>query len=268
MTARSRISIVTISFNQARYLTDAILSVNCASPDRLQYVIVDPGSTDESRQIIETHRSRFSYVVLEPDLGPADGLNKGFALCDGDVFGYINSDDRFCPGALDFVLDYFDANPEVDVLCGAVRMIDKNGRPDIRNRTPDEIDLRKFAYRACFIWQQATFFRREAFERVGGFNPRNSVHWDSELIVDMVLGGAKVGYVRKLLGDHRHHESTITGSKRFLAMDAKEHPRIQQKIFDAGYPPLSPWHAKAVKLLYKFNFGRHYRYLLGVESLR
>jgi len=268
MIARSRISIVTISFNQARYLPDAILSVNCANPGRLQYVIVDPGSTDGSRQIIEAHRSRFSRVVLEPDLGPADGLNKGFSLCDGDVFGYVNSDDRFCPGALDFVLEYFDANAHIDVLCGAVRMIDKNGRADNRNRTPDKMDLQRFAYRACFIWQQATFFRREAFERVGGFNSRNTVHWDSELVVDMVLNGARIGYVRKLLGDHRRHESTITGSKKFLEVDAKEHPRIQRKIFDAGYAPLSPWRARALKLRYKFNFKRHYRYLFGVEPLR
>lgn len=266
--AQSKISIVTISFNQARYLPDAILSVNCSRPERLEYVIVDPGSTDGSREIIEAQRGRFAHVLLEPDRGPADGLNKGFALCSGSVFGYINSDDRFCPGALDFILDYFDANPSVDVLCGAVRFIDRNGRPDLRKRTPDRIDPYRFAYRACFIWQQATFFRRETFESVGGFNAANAVHWDSELVIDMVLRGAKVGYVRKLLGDHRHHESTITGSKRFAEIDAGELPRVQRKIFAAGYPPLSPWRARLVKWQHKFDPRRQFRYVFGVEPLR
>ena len=226
---------------------------------------MDPGSTDDSRAIIEANRSKFSHVLFESDEGPADGLNKGFGLCRGDVFGYINSDDRFCPGALDFVLDFFDLNPAVDVLCGAIRMIDKDGRPNIRKRTPDEVDLRRLAYHSCFVWQQATFFRRKAFLSVGGFNRRNLVHWDSELVVDMVLQGARIGYVRKLLGDHRYHDGTITG--RFTELDAIEGPRVREKILRAGYAPLSPLQAKAARLAYKFNLRRHYSYLFGVESL-
>src|SRR5215472_3053330 len=165
-----KIGIVTISYNQARYLAEAIESVQMADPERLEYVIVDPGSTDGSHQIIERYRRRFSRVLLERDQGPPDGLNNGFAVITADILGYLNSDDRFSPGALDFVLDYFEDHPEIDVLFGAIRIVDEHGRPHIRKRTPDPLDLRRYAYETCYFWQQATFFRRTAFHKTGGFN--------------------------------------------------------------------------------------------------
>ena len=73
---RVKIGIVTISYNQAKYLAEAIESVCVADPEWLEYVIVDPGSSDGSRQIIERYRKRFGRIILEPDEGPADGLNK------------------------------------------------------------------------------------------------------------------------------------------------------------------------------------------------
>ena len=264
---QSRISIVTISYNQAAFLQEAISSVHCSDPARLQYVVVDPGSHDNSREIIERNRGRFDRVLFELDEGPADGLNKGFASCDGDIFGYLNSDDRFCPGALDFVLDYFDANPGVDVLFGAIRMIDREGRPGLRNRTPDVLDLRRFAYRVWFIWQQATFFRREAFRRAGGFNVENRIHWDSELVVDMVLKGARVGYVKKLLGDFRLHSESITGSRRWVELDRREAARVREKVLAAGYAPYSPLEARLAKWRFKFDVQRHWSYVFGVERL-
>src|SRR2546423_8904578 len=110
------LGIVTISFNQAAYLTEAIESVQLADPERMEYVVVDAGSSDGSRAIINRNRRRFSRIIFAPDDGPADGLNKGFAATTAEILGYLNSDDRFAPGALDFVLAYFEAHPRIDVL--------------------------------------------------------------------------------------------------------------------------------------------------------
>ena len=154
-----KLGIVTISFNQAQYLTECIESVQLKDRGKLRYVIVDPGSTDGSRQLILSHQDRFSTIVLEPDQGPADGLNKGFARCDADIYGYLNSDDRFRPGALDYVLSYFENHPETDILLGAIATIDGNGRTRLRKRTQDRpFDNRKFAVCACNVFQQGTFF--------------------------------------------------------------------------------------------------------------
>ena len=93
-----KLSIVTISFNQADYLEEAMVSILEQDYDDIEYIIVDAGSTDGSRDIIERYRDRIAVVVLEPDEGPADGLNKGFARASGDIYGYLNADDAFLPG--------------------------------------------------------------------------------------------------------------------------------------------------------------------------
>ena len=83
------ISIVTLSYNQAEFLERAIRSVVEQDYADIEYIVVDPGSTDGSREIIERYRDRISTVILDPDDGPADGLNKGFAAATGDIFAYI-----------------------------------------------------------------------------------------------------------------------------------------------------------------------------------
>lgn len=258
-----KIGIVTISFNQARYLAEAITSVRASKPGSLRHVIVDPGSTDGSRQLIRLYQDRFSRILLEPDRGPADGLNKGFAACDAEILGYLNSDDRFAPGALDFVLDYFASHPEVDVLCGAIRIVDQRGRPSLRRRTPDRVDLRRYAYEVCFFWQQATFFRRRAFEKTQGFNIHSRTAWDGELVVDMALAGCRFGYVNRVLGDFRIYPGSITGSGRLRTALIEDRRHMREKILAAGIRPASRIEARGMKLLYKCNPGRHLSYLLA-----
>ncbi len=253
------LGIVTISFNQARFLREAIESVQLRDPSHLRYVAVDPGSSDGSREVIARHRERFAAIILEPDNGPADGLNKGFAACGGDVLGYLNSDDRFTPGALDFVLGYFERHRQIDVLLGGIRMVDEHGRPHRRGRAADRLDLRKFAYQTCFLWQQATFFRRECFERVGGFNSANRISWDSELVVDMALAGARFGYTSHALGDFRIYGDSITGSGRMAGLAQQELLRVREKILRSGVPPMAAWEERISRAVYRYNPVRHWR---------
>ena len=262
-----KIGIVTISYNQVRYLARAIESVSLGDPQRLEFVIVDAGSTDGSRMIIERYRRRFSRVIFEPDHGPPDGLNKGFAATTADILGYLNSDDRFAPGALDYVLRYFEANPQVDVLCGAIRIIDERGRASVRRRTPDRINLRRYAYETCYFWQQATFFRREAFLRTGGFNLTSRTAWDGELVVDMALAGSRFGYTNKILGDFRIYADSITGSGRLRQALARDRIHLREKILRAGVRPASGVEVRVMKTLYKFNLRRHWSYLFAGEKV-
>jgi glycosyltransferase involved in cell wall biosynthesis len=262
-----KVGIVTISFNQASYLAEAIASALVADPERLEYVIVDAGSNDGSRKIIERYRRRFHRILFEPDNGPPDGLNKGFAATTADILGYLNSDDRFTPGALDYVLRYFERHAEVDVLCGAIRIIDENGHASIRRRTPDRIDLRRYAYESCFFWQQATFFRRDAFLKTGGFNLASQTAWDGELVVDMALAGCRFAYTNKLLGDFRIYGDSITGSGRLSEALRRDRAHMRDKILRAGIPRASSLEARMMKILYKFNLRRHWSYLFAAEDL-
>ncbi len=252
-----KLSVVTISFNQARFLQEAIDSVACSAEHSVQHVIVDPGSTDGSRRIIECNRHRFSPILLDPDQGPADGLNNGFDQCEGEVLGYLNADDRYSPGTLDFVARYFEEYPEKDVLFGSIDIIDENGRRSVRGRAPDRFDLRKYAERACNVWCPSTFFRHKAFLRSGGFNIENRTCWDGELAVDLVLSGANHGYSDRVLGEFRRYPDSLTGSGRMWKQYQADRGRIRRKICSAGTPPYSDLSGRALRILYKLDPIRH-----------
>lgn len=256
------ISIVTISYNQSRYLEECIRSVLGQDYPRTEYIVVDPGSTDGSREIIQRFKDRISRVILDPDKGPADGLNKGFEHATGAILGYINADDRYAPGALRYVADFFASHPETDVLCGANRVIDRHGRPSVRKRTSDDFDLTRYAAGICTINQQATFFRRSAFQRAGGFNRANRIAWDGELLVDMALAGCKFTSVRKILGDFRVYGESITGSGKYRHQQLEDLRRLSGKMQSANIRVYSRAETALRRLMYKLNLRRHIGYLL------
>lgn len=256
-----KISIVTISFNQSKYLRECIRSVLDQQYAEIEYIIVDPGSTDGSREIIEGFGEKITKVIFEPDDGPADGLEKGFKKANGKIFGYLNADDRLAPGALSFVNSYFLDNLDIDVLCGAIRIIDDNGDASRRKRTADLFNLRDYATGICTVGQQGTFFRAEAYRRAGGFNVDNRILWDGELLVDLALSGGRFGVVDKVLGDFRIYEESITGSQRHKERYDSEMARVRKKIADAGFSLRSPINALLARLAYKINIFRHLKYL-------
>lgn len=221
-----RISIVTISFNQARYLGEAIASVLDQGYDNLDYIVVDPGSTDGSRAIVESFGDRLTRV-FEPDQGPADGLNRGFARATGEIFGFINADDRLLPGALARVAAHF-ADPATDVICGNGVMLDGEGRVT-RPLYTSRFSRAAFGFGAMTFVQQANFFRRGAFERAGGFNAANRTCWDGELLIDMALSGARIVNVPDRLGAFRLYGETITGSGRLAAQMQLDLARLSAK---------------------------------------
>ena len=256
-----RISIVTISFNQAEFLERAIASVVEQDYPDVEYIVVDPGSNDGSRDIIEQYRDRIAACRLEPDEGPADGLNKGFALTTGEILGYINADDALRPEALLFVASFFEQHPDVDVLAGGIRITDANDRSSLRGRAADLFELRAYAAGVCTVTQQGTFFRRRAFEAAGGFNAANRVCWDGELLVDMALKGMRFARTDRTLADFRLYGANITGSKGYLDKLARERARMNEKIQAHGIPLASGVALKLWRLAYKFNVFRHIRYL-------
>lgn len=206
-----KISIVTISCNQAMFLERAICSVIGQEYQNIEYIVVDPGSTDGSREIIERYRDRITKIIYEPDNGPADGLNKGFEHACGDIYGFINSDDVLEQGTLTSVAKYFLEHPNIDVVSGNSWIIDESG--EIKRRFySDRFSLNMSAYGASVLAQQSTFFRATAFKFVGGFNVGNKIAWDGELYIDMALAGFSFDVVSDFWSSFRIHQECITGS--------------------------------------------------------
>jgi glycosyltransferase involved in cell wall biosynthesis len=177
----------------------------------LEYIVVDPGSTDGSRELIESYGNQV-IKVFEKDDGPADGLNKGFSVATGDVYGYLNSDDVLTVGALEYVADYFGSKSEVtDILSGASNLI---GPDDEYYRVlySDRFNLMAFAYMECILIQPSSFFTKSIFMKTNGFNVSNRTNWDGELFVDMAIAGGTFNVVSRVLSGYRVHDESITGS--------------------------------------------------------
>jgi len=216
-----RISMVTISFNQARFLRATIDSVLHQRYPNLQYIVVDAGSTDGSREIIESYGNSISVKVFEPDRGPADGLNKGFSHADGEILGFLNADDILLPGALHTAAQLFIAHPNIDVFSGHCQIIDAEGKV-LRESYSDRFRPNRVMHRAANLMQPSTFFRRRAFEKTSGFNVANRLDWDTELFIDLHARGAKFACCEAMWSGYRIHGSTVTSQRRGSLIVAKE----------------------------------------------
>lgn len=229
MTRLPRISVVTVSYNQAEFLERAILSVAAQDYPDVEYIVVDPGSTDGSREIIKKHAGRFARIVFEPDRGAADGLNKGFAHATGEIFYYLNSDDVVLPGAFREAGAYLSAHPDVDVVVGHAFVIDAEDRR-LRRVWSDPMSLHAAAYGVAIQIQPSTFIRAGAFRRTSGFNVENRSNWDGELVADLALSGARFGTLNAFWSCYRVHKESITGSAKLLDDMRGQHLRRFRKI--------------------------------------
>lgn len=217
-----KISIVTISFNQAKYLKDCIESVLSQDYKNIEYIVVDPGSTDGSQEIISSYGDRI-ITVFEKDDGPADGLNKGFARASGDIFYFLNADDYLEKNSIKSVMDAFSENKDIDVIIGN-GFIDHNG--DKKIVYPDLTNLNRLLLRACKIFQQGTFFRRAIFVDAGGFNKLNRTCWDYELFINFSNNNAKIMLIDASLAAFRIHDDSISGSGRLRVKYIEDLERI------------------------------------------
>lgn len=175
------VSIVTPSYNQAEYLETAIQSVLSQGYPRIEYLIIDGGSSDGSVAIIERFQDRIAYWTSEPDKGQAEAINKGLRKATGDIVAWINSDDVYLPGAIEQAVNAFHSHPEVGMVYADGIMVDRNLKILDRHSYP-QVDLTELL---CFevILQPTVFMRREVLERVGYLNPDYDLILDHELWV-------------------------------------------------------------------------------------
>jgi len=176
-----RITIVTPSFNQGRFIEAAIRSVLLQNYSDLEYIIIDGGSSDNSVAIIEKYQHQITYWVSEPDRGQAHAINKGFSRATGDIIAWLNCDDTYLPNALQHIAVAYKNNPEAALFYGSCQFTDTDRNPF------DFIDSAKIRFSAAAILsgedtpaQPSVFIGRAAYEEAGLFNEElyYSMDWE------------------------------------------------------------------------------------------
>jgi glycosyltransferase involved in cell wall biosynthesis len=187
------VSIITPSYNQGRYLEATIRSVLEQDYPRIEYLVIDGGSTDESVAIIKRYSDRLAYWESEPDRGQAHAVNKGLQRAQGEILGWLNSDDLLAPGAVSLSVQTLHDQPEIDVVYGRLARIDAAGRPVPTPVLPkDRVEFGlTHVVGECIVNQPGAFWRRALMQRVGWLDERLAYSLDYEYWIRMALAGAR-----------------------------------------------------------------------------
>ena len=204
------LSIVTPSYNQARFLPRAIESVLAQEPSPLEYWVMDGGSTDGSVEVLRSYGERLQSVS-EPDRGQSHAINKGFARCTGDVIAWLNSDDTYLDGAFDAALRIFADRPDVVLVYGRGEILDAEDRPVGPFHGLEPFQLWRLLHGLDYILQPATFFRRSAFVELGGLDEDLHYAMDWDLWIRLASIG-EVAFLDRPLACSREYADTKTST--------------------------------------------------------
>lgn len=202
-----KLSIITPSFNQGRFLEETILSVLNQGYELLEYIVIDGGSTDESVSIIRRYEDKLAYWESEKDRGQVHAINKGLERATGDILAFINSDDVYLPGAFSAVINHFTDNPISKWACGDTIMFGNGHNTKmIRAVVPKSAaHCLSWAYRAP---QPGHFWRTEIVR--SGFQERWNYDFDHDMYVRLLLAGHKCEYLPLPMAAYRLHEVSKT----------------------------------------------------------
>ena len=206
-----KITIITPSFNQAKFLEKTILSVLNQNYPNLEYIIVDGGSTDGSVEIIKKYEDKLKWWVSERDNGQVAAINKGLQRATGTWVGWQNSDDIYLKNTLNDLSTEIKKNHQVGLIIADMLLIDDQDRPirDIRYVKPT---YKSFLVEGMVLCNQSAFWLRDIHNKIGFLDERYQYSFDYEWFLRL-LKHTKAKHVNKIWGGFRQHQA----SKTFLS---------------------------------------------------
>lgn len=202
-----KLSIITPSYNQGRFLEETILSVLNQGYESLEYIVIDGGSSDESVEVIRRYEDRLAYWVSEKDRGQVHAINKGLEKATGDIFAFINSDDVYLPGTFSAVVKHFDEHPDCEWVCGDTVMFGDGHETQLIHAVVPKSAAH------CLSWdytapQPGHFWKTKIIR--SGFQERWNYDFDHDMYVRLLLDGHICDYLPLPMAAYRLHEVSKT----------------------------------------------------------
>jgi glycosyltransferase involved in cell wall biosynthesis len=223
------LSIVTPSYNMASYIEEAIQSVLSQDYPRVEYIVMDGGSTDGTLEILERYKGRLRCTST-PDKGAADAINRGFRMSSGSICAWLSADDTYLPGALSAAVATLQAQPSAGVLYGDGYWVDSAGR--VFRPCPTCPSAIEALSRECLICQPACFMWRSVLEQVGMLDERLRCAFDYDLWIRLSRR-TRFAYLPYYLANVRIHSGSKTLAQRRRVLE--ECMGVQKRHF--GYVP-------------------------------
>lgn len=203
------VSVITPSYNQARYLEKTIQSVLGQDYPHVEYIIVDGGSTDGSPDVIKKYADRLAWWVSERDQGQTDAINKGFNRANGEILAWLNSDDTYNPGAIGEAVKYLIENPEIAMVYADCNFIDEEGQV-IGKFNSAQTDYRRLRAGFVHIPQQTMFFRAKYWKELGPLDPSFYFAMDYDLWTRIAAKAPLKYLAGRVWANFRIHTSSKT----------------------------------------------------------
>ncbi|MFY8109827.1 MAG: glycosyltransferase family 2 protein [Bacteroidia bacterium] len=245
------VSIITPSFQQAQWLESCINSVLNQTYENIEYIIIDGGSTDGSKEIIEKYSDRLSFWQSKKDNGQANAINIGYKKAKGEIIAYLNADDLLEPWAVETIIRVFEVNKEFAVIYGKCKTIDEN------NNLIKEAEGQQLRFDALLaegmlpgMYQPACFFNKTYLDPEFMVDESYQNAFDYELILNL-SSQKTILFVNKDIAAYRIHNNSKSNLNKIEAY--KEKLSIQEKY---GKSDFFKWKWKRLKLAVAEKTGK------------
>lgn len=254
-----KLSIITPSYNQSQFLEKNIMSVKHQSNEQVEHIVVDGGSTDNTKDILVDHQDEYNLKwISENDKGQSNALNKGLRLAQGEWIGWQNSDDFYLPGAFS---SFFQAEKSITtekLIFGDLLVVNETGREIGRKYS---IPPSKFAQRywSLFTSNQSAFFHKSLFEQIGGFDESLDYTMDADIFWRIIENEISYYIVPEFIGAIRKHENAKTVGDTNVRL--KQEQELTEIYGTTWYENIFPNNllriaSKVLKVAYLIRYGR------------
>ncbi len=249
------LSIVTPAFQHVRFLQVCVASITMQDYPHVEHLVLDGGSTDGTREYLETSPGCVSWWRSHRDTGQTYALNEGFSKASGEWIGWQNSDDFYYPGVFWRIADIAQQHPEVQIIAGDTAIVDKHGiTTNLTGIAPVPAQL---WFQGHWPYNQSVFIRRDLLQSVVPLDEALHLHMDIEMFAKIAMSEPHVAYINHPLGAFRKHEGIKTDSPQWHKQRQWERQALRERFRQPMWPGKG-WGHQWHRMVYHANILQHW----------